>query len=579
MRSEQPVDILLVDDRSENLLTLKAVLEPLGHRLITARSGDEALRCLLSHDVAVILLDVQMPGIDGFETAELIRGRDRSRHTPIIFLTAINTSEWHISKGYDAGAVDYLLKPVVPDVLLSKVAVFVELHRKTAEIRQQADQLATTVGALEHQIAERQRVEAALRVARDELERRVRERTAGLAAANEALRGEIAERERLEAQLIQAQKMESIGRLAGGVAHDFNNLLTAIGGYADLAIGALPAEHAARADMHEIQKAAGRAARLTQQLLAFARKSVIDPRVVDLAALLDEVDKLLRRLIGADIAIEVYVEPELGRVRVDSGQIEQLLLNLAINARDAMPDGGTLTIELANAELTSDDIGESSDVAPGPFVMLSVADTGGGMDAHTQAHLFEPFFTTKAPGQGTGLGLATCYGIVRQHGGHIVVASEIGRGSVFAIYLPRVEADLDTRAPHVDLEEAPRGDERVLLAEDEPALRELAARMLRNQGYTVVEAANGEEALQLAQRWAGAPLDLLLTDVVMPKMSGEELAARLKALYPRCKVLFVSGYTDSATIVRGRLEEQHAVLVKPFTAATLARKVRELLND
>src|SRR5215213_9454437 len=262
MLSEQPINILLVDDRPENLLALEALLQPLGYHLIKASSGQEALRCALQYDFAVILLDVQMPNIDGFETAELIRSRELSRSTPIIFLTAVSTSELHIAKGYLAGAVDYLLKPLLPEILLAKVAIFVDLYTKTAEVRQQSQQLQATIGTLEREIAERERAEAALRQARDELEQRVRERTAGLAEANQALRAEIAERKRLEGQLIQSQKMESIGRLAGGIAHDFNNLLMAISGYAELVADALPAEHIAHADLHEIRKAAGRAGSL-----------------------------------------------------------------------------------------------------------------------------------------------------------------------------------------------------------------------------------------------------------------------------------------------------------------------------
>ena len=344
MLSEQPINILLVDDRPENLLALEALLQPLGYHLIKARSGQEALRCVLQYDFAVILLDVQMPNIDGFETAELIRGRERSRSTPIIFLTAVSTSELHIARGYLAGAVDYLLKPFLPEILLSKVAIFVDLYAKTAEVQQQAKQLQATVDTLKHEIAERERVEADLRQARDGLEQRVRERTTGLAEANQALRAEIAERKRLEAQLIQSQKMESIGRLAGGIAHDFNNLLMAISGYAELAADGLPADHTAHDDLREIRKAAGRASGLTQQLLTFARKQIMDPRVMDLADMVSDVEKLLGRLIGEDIEIIACSAADLRHVKVDIGQIEQLLINLAVNARDAMPNGGTLTI-------------------------------------------------------------------------------------------------------------------------------------------------------------------------------------------------------------------------------------------
>ncbi|HJZ50436.1 MAG TPA: response regulator [Roseiflexaceae bacterium] len=578
MPSQQPINILLVDDRSENLLALEALLSPLGYNLVLARSGEEALRCVLHYDFAVILLDVQMPAMDGFETAELIRGRERSRDTPIIFLTAVSTSELHISRGYIAGAVDYLLKPFMPEILLSKVAIFVDLYAKTAQVREQAQELQATIGSLKHEIAERQRVEAELRHASDELERRVAERTAGLAEANQALRAEIAERHRLEVQLIQSQKMESIGRLAGGIAHDFNNLLMAISGYAELAIDALPPDHYARDDLDEIRKAAARAAGLTQQLLAFARKQIMDPRVIHLTDLVRDVEKLLQRLIGADIEIVLERADDLGYVRADFGQIEQLLINLAVNARDAMPDGGQLTIQVGNVVLDAHDASAADNLTPGAYVRLSVSDTGAGMDLLTQAHLFEPFFTTKERGRGTGLGLATCYGIVKQHAGHIACVSAMGKGTTFDVYLPCVDEQPDELPLSPQQPDLPGGDERVLLVEDEAAVRSLLARMLRDLGYNVAELSNGEEALQYVQAHTGERFDLLLTDVVMPRMGGEKLAEQLKAIDPVLKVLFISGYADSATIAQGRLQSDMLVLTKPFEQLALARRVREALD-
>jgi len=578
MPSQQPVNILLVDDRSENLLALEELLRPGGYNLVSARSGEEALRCVLRYDFAVILLDVQMPTLDGFETAELIRGRDRSRNTPVIFLTAVSTSELHIAKGYIAGAVDYLLKPFMPEILLSKVAIFVDLYVKTAEVRQQAHDLQTTVFTLEHEIAERERIEAELRRVHDQLEQRVRERTAGLAEANHALRSEIAERKRLQSQLIQSQKMESIGRLAGGVAHDFNNLLMAISGYTELVADTLPAQHDARDDLREIRKATARAAGLTQQLLAFARKQIMDPRVVDLADLVRDVEKLLRRLIGEHIEIAVELAPELGCARVDIGQIEQLLVNLAVNARDAMPEGGRLTIHVENIVLDEQAAGVSVDLVPGAYVRLAVSDTGMGMDAPTQAQLFEPFFTTKDPGQGTGLGLATCYGIVKQHAGHIACTSEIGRGTTFDVFLPCVDEAPDDLHPLPDSQNLPRGTERVLLVEDEAAVRALIARVLGDLGYRVVEMSNGEEALQYVQSQQHERFDLLLTDVVMPRMGGEKLAEQLKAIEPALKILFISGYADAPKIASGRRQAEMLVLAKPFEQLALARRVRETLD-
>jgi signal transduction histidine kinase len=580
MLSEQSINILLVDDRPENLLALEALLQPLGYHLIKARSGEEALRYVLQYDFAVILLDVQMPNIDGFETAELIRRRELSRNTPIIFLTAVSTSELHIARGYLAGAVDYLLKPFLPEILLSKVAIFVDLYAKTAEVRQQAQQLQATVGTLEHEIAERERVEADLRQARDGLEQRVRERTTDLAEANQALRAEIAERKRLEAQLIQSQKMESIGRLAGGIAHDFNNLLMAISGYAELASDSLPADHTVHDDLREIRVAAGRAGGLTRQLLTFARQQIVDPRVVDLSEMVRDVEKLLGRLIGENIEIIVASAAGLRHVKVDIGQIEQLLINLAVNARDAMPNGGTLTIQVENVLLDQHDANlADADLAPGAYLRLMVSDTGTGMDAQTQAHLFEPFFTTKETGQGTGLGLATCYGVVKQHSGHITCRSELGKGTTFDIYLPCVHEAPDDRSVLAEPPELPRGDERLLLVEDEATVRALIARALRELGYTIVELSNGEQALQYVEAHPRERFDLLLTDVVMPRLGGEQLAERLIASDPELKVLFISGYPAGVKLTQGRHQSEQLVLTKPFAPSLLARQLRAALDS
>jgi signal transduction histidine kinase len=579
MSSEQPINILLVDDRAENLLALAAMLEPLGYNLVKARSGQEALRYVLHEDFALILLDVQMPGMDGFETAELIRGRERSRHIPIIFLTAVNTSERHIFRGYLAGAVDYLLKPFVPEILLSKVAVFVDLHQKTNQIQRQASVLAASVEMLEYQVQERQRTEAALRQAHDELEARVSERTANLAAANEALRAEIEERRRLEAQLLQAQKMESIGRLAGGVAHDFNNLLTAIKGYAELALAAVDDPEQVRQDLSDISKATERATALTRQLLAFARRQIIDPRVIDLGELIRNIESMLQRLIGEDIDLEIRVGQAPERIKADPGQIEQLLINLVVNARDAMPDGGKLTIETASVGLDAQGAPlQGGDAADSALVMLAVSDTGTGIAPEAREHLFEPFFTTKGPGKGTGLGLATCYGIISQHNGQISYTSEVGRGTTFNIFLPCAAEALDAYPTYDEERTPPGGDEVILLVEDETSVRELTARILRQLGYTILEAANGEEALQRVT--AGGPFpQLLLTDVIMPRMSGRTLAEHLTRLHPELKVLFISGYSDHVVTKDRRLEAGVALLQKPFSPAKLARKVRDVLDD
>ncbi len=390
---------------------------------------------------------------------------------------------------------------------------------------------------------------------------------------------DVTERKHLEAQLTQSQRLESVGRLAGGIAHDFNNLLTAIMGNTDLARDSLPAEHIARADLDEVTRSSERAAELTRQLLAFARRQIIEPHVLDLNQLILDMDKLLQRLIGAHVELIVRTDPSLWRIRADHGQIEQIVVNLAVNARDAMPSGGTLTIETRNVQLDHDYAHRHININPGRYVMLAVSDTGTGMDEETQAQIFEPFFSTKAPSRGTGLGLATCYGIVKQHGGTIWPYSEPGHGSTFKIYLPQVEASAELLPPSTTDDDLPRGTETVLLAEDEPSVRMLAARVLRAQGYTVVEAENGDAAIHLARTWPGAPLDLLITDVVMPRMSGKMLAVLIQTLFPTSAVLFISGYTDNAIVHHGQLDPGIVFLQKPFSPAALARKVRNVIDS
>jgi PAS domain S-box-containing protein len=389
---------------------------------------------------------------------------------------------------------------------------------------------------------------------------------------------DITERKRLEAQLLQSQKMETVGRLAGGIAHDFNNLLTAITGYADLALEDLPPTSPVRSDIEDLRKAADRAANLTRQLLAFARKQKIEPRVMDLNQLISDMHGFIRRLIGEHIELSILPAADLGSVRVDINQIEQVVVNLVINARDAMPQGGRLEIATANVVLDGHYAGDHIDIATGRYVLLTVGDTGVGMDAEVQEHLFEPFYTTKGPGKGTGLGLATCYGIIKQHGGYILSYSEVGRGTLMKVYLPCVDAPLDP-LPAVEAHPNPRGDETILLAEDEPAVRDLAVRVLRSQGYTVLDASDGIEALQFVAQQPVAQIDLLITDVVMPRMGGAALAERLIAMRPSIKVLFTSGYTQDSMLYTGQLALGTHFLHKPFSPTELAQKVRGILDS
>jgi two-component system cell cycle sensor histidine kinase/response regulator CckA len=384
------------------------------------------------------------------------------------------------------------------------------------------------------------------------------------------------ERVLLEQQLRQAQKMEAIGRLAGGIAHDFNNILTAITGYVDLLLEDLPPGDARRHDAQEIRTAADRAAGLTRQLLAFSRQQVLQPRVVGLNGLVADIEKMLRRVLGEDIDLATRLEPALGAVKADPGQLEQVIMNLAVNARDAMPQGGKLTIETANAALDESYAREHFPATPGRYVLLAVSDTGTGMTPEVQAHLFEPFFTTKERGKGTGLGLATVYGIVKQSGGFIWVYTEPSHGSTFKVYLPRVDASVEPREATAPTGVG-RGTETVLLAEDEAPVRAVARQILERHGYHVIEAPSAEAALDLARRYSGH-IHLLLTDVVMPGLSGHDLAKQLAALRPDVRVIYMSGYTDDAITRHGVLEPGLAYVQKPFTPEGIARKVREVLD-
>jgi PAS domain S-box-containing protein len=389
---------------------------------------------------------------------------------------------------------------------------------------------------------------------------------------------DITDKRRVEVQLRQAQKMEAIGRLAGGVAHDFNNLLGVITGYGELLDKDLPEGHPGRRRLREIRRAAESAASLTRQLLTFSRQQALETRILDVNEIVPSAEKMLRRLIGEDIHLVTNLAPDLGRVRADAGQIEQVIMNLAINARDAMPEGGRLMIETANVALDERYVATHPAATPGPHVMLAVSDTGHGMDANTIAHMFEPFFTTKEKGKGTGLGLATVYGIVQKSGGTVNVYSEAGHGTSFKVYLPRIEDEGVQAQPAGGDIVTPRGTETILLVEDSDSLRELIREVLEAAGYAVNEASTAQAAAH-AVTTKGAATDLLLTDVIMPGMSGPDLAARLGSSNPRARVLYISGYTDEMIGSRGRgLDPGTNFLQKPFTFEALLRKVRDVLD-
>ncbi len=381
-----------------------------------------------------------------------------------------------------------------------------------------------------------------------------------------------------EEHLRQTQKLESIGLLAGGIAHDFNNLLVVINGYTDLALRELKQNQALHAKIEEVRKAGERAATLTRQLLAFSRKQVMKPEVLDLNTVVADTSKMLQRLIGENIELSLNLKPALEKIKADPGQIEQVIINLAVNARDAMPRGGKLIIETNNVELSEEYTLQRAVVLPGHYVRLAVSDTGTGMDRQTQERIFEPFFTTKALGRGTGLGLSTVYGIVKQSGGYVWVYSEMGQGTTFKIYLPRIQGQVTTRSLSAVSAELPRGTETVLLVEDEVAVRKMTRVVLERCGYNVIEVASGNEAKTACLHHEG-DIHLLLTDVVMPQMGGREVAEMLLQLHPEMKVLYISGYTDDAIIHHGMLEKGTAFLEKPFMPEALARKVRAVLDE
>jgi signal transduction histidine kinase/CheY-like chemotaxis protein len=444
---------------------------------------------------------------------------------------------------------------------------------------------------MEKEIGERRAAEDEVRKMNAELERRVAARTAELAEsvamqkraadslrlANDDLQREMQRRHDVEDQLIQAQKMEAVGRLAGGVAHDFNNLLTAILGYNELLRGQVEQDPDALEYAAEVRRAAERASDLTNRLLAFSRRQPAAPQVVDLNQVVRQIDKMLRRIIGEDIDLQVRLAPDLWTVMVDPAHMDQVVMNLAVNSRDAMPQGGKLTIETANVQLTEEYVTTHLGARPGQYVMMAVSDTGIGMDAATQARVFEPFYTTKEQGKGTGLGLSIVYGIVKQNAGGIMVYSELSHGTVFKIYIPAVEAPVSAGPADFEDREAGPPKAAILLVEDEDQVRKLARAFLERRGYRVVEAASGPEALKMLQDYAGH-IDLLLTDMVMPQMNGAALAERVRTLRPEIRILFMSGYTEGGVESHGLLAGESLFLQKPFSASTLDQKVREALR-
>jgi len=628
--------VLIVEDSEEDALLLVRELRRGGYEAAYQRvDSPSAVRATLERETwDLVISDYNIPGFGGLEALALVR--DRALDIPFIFVSG-TISEDQAVAAMKAGASDYFakgqLKRLLPaierelreakgraakretDERLAKLVQHapIGIFRSTragkvlsvnaALVRMLGYATAAEVIDLdmardvyadpaerqrlldEHPYTDREYDEMEATWKRKdgtplhvELIGRAVRNAAGTIESYETFVRDVTEQRRLQRELVQAQKMEAVGRLAGGIAHDFNNVLTAILGSAELALETLPAGSPEREEVDEVRKAALRAADLTRQLLAFSRQQVIAPKVLNPNDVVGGMDKMLRRLLGEDVELRAALASDLGVVKVDPSQLEQVVLNLAVNARDAMPDGGTLTIETQNIELDQQYVQGHLSAQPGPYVMLAVSDTGVGMDAGTQARIFEPFFTTKEKGRGTGLGLATVYGIVKQSGGWIWVYSEPGHGTAFKVYFPRVAAVAAPATASVAPPTSVRGSETILVVEDDETIRNLVLKVLKGNGYTVLAAANGDEAERVAGQHRGR-IHLLMTDVVLPGLSGPEVARRLVTTRTDTRVLYLSGYTNDAVLRRGVLEAGVAFLQKPFTPGVLGRKIREVLDQ
>jgi two-component system cell cycle sensor histidine kinase/response regulator CckA len=514
--------VLIADDSDDDALIVlhalrKAGYEPLHERVWAASEMRAALQ---KQAWDIVISDYEMPAFGGFEALELLKASGQD--LPFILVSAVVSEETAVA-AMKAGAHDYIMKRK-----LARLGPAIERELREAQTR-----------------AARKTAETALRESED--------------------------------QLRQAQKLEAVARLAAGVAHDFNNILTAISGHSELLLRLLEPGDSKRKHAEQIEKCAGLAAALTRQLLTFSRKQAMEPRVLNLNDIVQNVERMLRRLIGEDIELRATLEAVSGHIKADPSQLEQVIMNLTVNSRDAMPNGGKVHIRTANLTIDEAGLKEVPALRPGNYVVLSVTDTGMGMTPQVKAHLFEPFFTTKPAGKGTGLGLATCFGIVQQSSGYISVDSEPGKGTTFRIYFPQVQDAVEPVAAAQTARPMADGTETVLLVEDEATVRELAASTLREHGYTVFEAGNGDEGLRVAQQHDGK-IDLVFTDVVMPVMGGKAMADALRGSHPDTRVLFTSGYSEEVIGDHGVLRPGIEFLQKPYVGATLVRRVREVLD-
>jgi signal transduction histidine kinase len=539
MKPVAPVNVLLVDDQPAKLLSYEAILSELGENLIKAQSGREALEILLKQDIALVLIDVCMPDLDGFELARMIRDHPRFAQTALMFVSAVSVTELDLLKGYEHGAVDYMPVPIVPDLLRARVRIFLDLHRKTR----------------------------ALESLNAELERRVEERTAALAEINQQLEKRVEERTRERelalAQVHEMQKMESLGQLTGGLAHDFNNLLMGILGCLQYIGKRIPDDPKSKRMVKAAQESAERGAALTKRLLAFARRQELHPEAIHLGSLIDGLSEMLRRSVGPTIGIELHLADDLDLIEADPNQLELALLNLTLNARDAMPNGGRIAITARNADLSNAMVALQS----GRYVELSVIDDGAGMDDSTLKRCTEPFFTTKERGKGTGLGLSTVQGMAVQSGGAMHIISTPGKGTTVNLWFPVAAAAtaLMEAAKTADAAAPTRDQFMVLVVDDEALVGHVTATMVEDLGHAALWMPSGAEALEIIR--SGRPIDVVITDYAMPGMTGSQLAEAIHKLYPNMPIILATGFAD----LPGSYAQDLPRLSKPYGPDELAQ--------
>jgi signal transduction histidine kinase len=552
--------ILSVDDNPENLYLIEKVCHAQGHEVVSVNNGIEALEQLGGGPFDLIISDILMPEMDGFQFCRSVKLDDRWKRIPFIFYTATYTSKEDEALALSLGASRFIVKPVEPEEFVDAMN----------DVMREGEQLPVPPVKIDDGEILSLYNQALIR----KLETKINE----LEAARIENEREVTARRVAEEKLRHAQKLESIGRLAGGVAHDFNNLLTVIAGYNEMSLAALESGSPLHMYGEEIRRATARAASLTMQLLAFSRKQTISVKPVDMNTVVADAARMLRRMIGEDIELVTKIDATSGHVMADADQMHQVIMNLAVNARDAMSEGGTLIVQTANVDVQGRSVFEEPEPVSGPYVQLTISDTGSGMSQETQEHIFEPFYTTKGVGKGTGLGLSTVYGIVRQSQGWIEVSSKVGQGTSFRIFLPRVEGHFHDDEHRVSVTPVvSQGSETILLVEDDAMVRRLTEEMLRNSGYKVISAGDGTEAVQVLEAHP-EKIDLLLSDVIMPGLNGRDLYERLKGIRPTLRVLFTSGYSDNVIAPNGVLDPNVAYLAKPFSRDVLVAKVREVLS-